>query len=199
LRALIDGETIADNNGRWWRLSDFAVIGASPPCKRGNGMSRGRWQNKRLEHPDLIEPTATLLKETGKPYVIENVPGERHKFDSHLMLCGTMFGLESKHGNQLRRHSYFEIYPHILILQPPCNHNKLSAIGVFGGGQHPARRKRVNGSGSIQKNDGFGIAERQRAMGIDWMRGRELNQAIPPAYTEYIGKQLIQALGLQSC
>lgn len=196
LRILIDGGSIVFSDGRKLSLDDIAAFGGSPPCQFDSIMSRGRWKEKRLKHKDLIKPTKSLLVETGRPYVIENVSGARHKYDSHLMLCGTMFGLQSDYGNQLRRHRYFEVFPHVLILPPPCAHNKLSAIGVFGGGQHPNRRKRSNGSGAQQKDDSFGVEQRKKAMGIDWMIGSELNQAIPPAYTEYIGRQLRGILGI---
>jgi DNA (cytosine-5)-methyltransferase 1 len=105
-----------------------------------------------------------------------------------------MFGLQSDYGNELQRHRYFEVFPHILIMQPPCNHNGLSAIGVYGGGQHPARGTRVNGSGASQIDDDFGIEQRKKAMNISWMTNAELTQAIPPAYTEFIGKKLLEIL-----
>lgn len=194
LQRLIDGEEIEMSDGRVIYLEDIAVIGASPPCKHDSGMSRGRWQEKRLKHPDLIKPTRKLLIKSGKPYVIENVAGARHKYQSHLMLCGTMFGLQSDYGNQLQRHRYFEVYPHVLILPPPCSHNGLSAIGVYGGGQHPNRRTRANGSGTKQAGDDFGIEQRKKAMGIDWMSSSELSQAIPPAYTHWLGKQLLKVI-----
>lgn len=174
----------------------FDVIAASPPCLFDNGLSRGRWKEKRLKHPDLIRPVRALLQKSGRPYVIENVAGARHKYDSHLMLCGTMFDLKSEFGNQLQRHRYFEIFPHILILQPPCQHNKLSTIGVYGGGQHPARRTRANGSAQEQVDDDFGVSQRRIAMGINWMPGSELNQAIPPAYTEFIGRKMRELLSI---
>jgi DNA (cytosine-5)-methyltransferase 1 len=182
-------------------IEEYDLIHASPPCKLDNVMSRGRWKEKRLKHADLIEPTIELLKETGKPYVVENVSGARHKFASHLMLCGTMFGLQTVQGNQLWRHRYFEIYPHILVLQPPCNHNTGSPIGVHGGGQHPNRRIRpvgVYGStgGSSDRDDKsfFGIEARREVMEISWMTNKELTQAIPPAYTRFISEQLIKHL-----
>lgn len=183
-------------------IDGFDVIHASPPCLLDNEMSRGRWQKKRLEHPDLIGPVRDLLIKTGKPYVIENVAGARHKFDSHLMLCGTMFGLETSHGNHLERHRYFEVFPHFLIMQRPCSHGRGSPIGVHGGGQHPKRRRlpaigvygNSGGSSSPAGTSFFGVDARREAMGIDWMTNDELSQAIPPKFTEYIGRKLLEAI-----
>jgi DNA (cytosine-5)-methyltransferase 1 len=113
-----------------------------------------------------------------------------------------MFGLQTKAGSQLRRHRYFEM-PWFNGLIIPCSHNKYSAIGVYGGGQNPDR-KRIpvtigvwGHAGGTSKRDGliqFGTKDRRDAMGIDWMTGNELSEAIPPVYTEYIGKYLMQAV-----
>jgi hypothetical protein len=99
-----------------------------------------------------------------------------------------MFGLQTSAGNQLWRHRLFET-PYIFDLIPPCSHSTASVIGVYGGGQHPARRTSAPKLETAELD--FGIKERRRAMGIDWMTGSELNQAIPPAYTAWIGERLI--------
>ena len=88
-------------------------------------------------------------------------------------------------------------------LTPTCQHNKASVIGVYGGRQNP-KRKRVpvtigayGHAGGTSERDGliqFGTQDRRDAMGIDWMTGDELSEAIPPAYTEYIGKLLASAV-----
>lgn len=166
-------------------LREFDFIWASPPCQKYSNMTRGRWKDRA--HPDLIAPIRQMLKESGKPYLIENVSGAARELQTPFMLCGTMLGLESKTGNQLLRHRYFES-PYLFSLTPPCAHNHLSAVGVYGGGQNPARRKRRPDL-SAEFVD-FGIVERRRAMGIDWMTGKELNEAIPPAYSRYIIKQI---------
>jgi DNA (cytosine-5)-methyltransferase 1 len=167
---------------------EFDAIHASPPCQAFSAMRKGRWQDR--EHPDLIEPIRALLKASGKPWVIENVRGA--PVDAAFVLCGTMFGLEAPCGAQLRRHRLFES-PHVsFVLIPPCQHNQYSAIGVYGGGQHPQRRY-----GGASTRDGimqFGTEARRIAMGIDWMTGNELSQAIPPAYTEFIGNRLLEAI-----
>lgn len=129
----------------------------------------------------------------------------REELKNPVMLCGSMFGLETRFGSQLRRHRLFETsFP--ISYVPECNHKKGSVIGVYGGGQHPGRRyhrddagelvaqrKRIpatitvtGNSGGSSNRDGiamFGTQDRRDAMGIQWMSGKELSQAIPPAYT----------------
>jgi DNA (cytosine-5)-methyltransferase 1 len=178
---------------------EFDFIHASPPCQRFSVMRRGRWQDR--EHPDLLTPTRELLGKIGRPYVIENVVGA--PLINPVMLCGTLFGLKTKAGSQLRRHRLFEIHPPLLVLTPQCLHaTEASVIGVYGGGQHPQRRRfpltiGVFGhSGGTSRRDYpdmdcFTTNDRRDAMGIDWMTGKELSEAIPPAYTEYIGKQVL--------
>ena len=176
--------------------AEFDVIHASPPCQAFSAMTNGRWKGRVKNHPDLIEPTRKLLREIGRPYVIENVIGA--PLIDPAMLCGTMFGLETETGNQLRRHRLFETsFPVSLV--STCRHNNYSAIGVYGGGQHPRRQshrrsaERPMYAGTPGDSD-FGVTARRKVMGIDWMSGKELNQAIPPAYTEFIGKQLVEHL-----
>jgi DNA (cytosine-5)-methyltransferase 1 len=149
------------------------------------------------EHPDLVEPTRAALKATGRPYVIENVPGA--PLVGSVTLCGTMFGLRTDEGHaELRRHRLFESDPFLFALLPPCHHNG-AVIGVYGGhGRDRRRSVTVTGhAGGRSVRDGtqqFSTPARREAMGIDWMTGNELSQAIPPAYTEFIGKQLIRHL-----
>lgn len=177
---------------------DFDVIHASPPCQAFSPL-QNMW-NSRDDHPDLIAPTRDRLKATGLPYVIENVPGA--PLLDHVTLCGSAFLLGCD-GAELRRHRNFEINPHP-VLVPPCYHfwaaetvtvaghtgNKLSVarrvIGVYGGHGRDQRRR--------ANTQDFSTADRKTAMGIDWMNGDELCQAIPPAYTEWIGQQLMAAL-----
>lgn len=183
----------------------FDAIHASPPCQRYSAMTKGIWQDRIESHPDLIEPTRELLQKIGKPYVIENVEGARAELVNPILLCGTMFGLQTRHGSQLRRHRYFEL-SHCFFLVPTCRHNKSSVIGVYGGGQNPARRRpatigvwgHAGGSSNRDNLISFGTDDRREAMGIDWMVGDELSEAIPPAYTEFIGKQLLQVVQAHS-
>ena len=163
-------------------LGDFDVIHASPPCQR---FMRARSFNKLRhnidwrDYPDLLTPCREMLSEAGIPYVIENVVGAPMRVD--VMLCGTMFGL------RVLRHRWFEISPRHLILTPPCNHN-----GTVKDGDYVC----------VINNGGLGItttpyakkADCVSAMGIDWMTRKEMTQAIPPAYTEFLGKAIIDTL-----
>jgi DNA (cytosine-5)-methyltransferase 1 len=172
-------------------LQGFDFIWASPPCQRYSVMTK-RW-GREGNHPDLVAPVRKLLRESRKPYCIENVVGA--PLENPVMLCGSMFGLQTKYGSQLRRHRLLECnFP---VAQMECKHNKGSVIGVYGGGQHPDRRVPATigiyghaGGGSTR--DGlafFSTQDRKDAMGIEWMVGDELSQAIPPAYSRYIGEQ----------
>lgn len=161
----------------WW---DFDVIHASPPCQK--------WtlaQNARKfadKHEDLIAPLRPLLEDTHLPYVIENVPKSPLRAD--LILCGTQFGLEYE-GFELRRHRVFELNWDFGALLPPCSH-VLPAAPVFG---HSASRdfRRLYGRD-------FNAEAKREIMGVQWMTREESREAIPPAFTEFIGTQLLAHL-----
>lgn len=181
----------------WWEQFDF--IWASPPCQRHSVMTK-RWGQEQVEnHPDLIEPVRQTLFSVRKPYCIENVVGAPLK--NPVMLCGSMFGLQTKYGSQLRRHRLFEC--NFKVVQPKCKHAKGSVIGVYGGGQHPDRRIPAtigvygNSGGSSNRDNllGFSTQDRKDAMGIQWMSGKELSQSIPPAYSKYIAEQFLMSKG----
>lgn len=164
----------------------FDAIHVSPPCLAYSVLRRA---NPDAVYADLIEPTRELLEATGLPFVIENVPGAPLR--DPMTLCGSMFGLGSG-DRQLRRHRLFEMS--FAMLQPQCQHAG-EAIGVYGGGptgrytfENGAKKDYYNRRGGYQGT----IAEKREAMGIDWMSASEINQAIPPAYTEFIGEQLIR-------
>jgi len=180
-------------------LSEFDFIWASPPCQAHSCMTK-RWGNRKIkEHLDLIPDTRKLLNASGVPYVIENVVGA--PLINPVMLCGSMFGLQTQHGSQLRRHRLFEATFPIEPLK--CKHNKGSVIGVYGGGQHPERRippticvcgHQRGKAGTGEEHLNFGIQDRRDAMGIQWMTGKELSQAIPPAYSKYIAEQFLKSI-----
>lgn len=159
------------------KFGDYAVIHASPPCQPYCDL-RDMWNAK--EHSDLVGPIRARLLEIGTPYVIENVEGA--PLLNALRLCGTSFRLRTSLGAELRRHRLFEISPY-LLLSPMCSHARGGAvIGVYGGHGRDRRRK--------ANTQDFPTWARREAMGIDWMTGTELSQAIPPAYTHWIGTQL---------
>jgi DNA (cytosine-5)-methyltransferase 1 len=186
LEELIDGDGVP-----------FDAIHASPPCQAFTAL---RTMHNAKVHADLLTRTRELLQESALPYVIENVPGAPMN-GSHVTLCGTALGLGTGDA-ELWRHRHFESsFP---ILVPPCQHRAASrVIGVYGG--HGRDRRRVVGvygsSGGRSRRDGtqgFSVSERSEAMGIDWMTGTELSQAIPPAYTEHIGAYLMDEVQRRS-
>jgi DNA (cytosine-5)-methyltransferase 1 len=158
--------------------AEFDVIHASPPCQR---FCVGT--PDRSIHPDLIGVTREALIKSGKPYVIENVPAAPLKIS--FMLCGSMFGLRSTNGTVIQRHRIFEA-PWFVGLTPTCNHESGNTITVTGHGTTSGNRA------TLGRN--VPVAEMQSAMGIDWMNRDELSQAIPPAYTLWIGKRIMEAM-----
>lgn len=176
----------------------FDCIHASPPCQAFTKL-KSLHQNDSTyteRHLDLIDLVRSLLMATGKPYVIENVPGA--PLVDYITLCGTMFGLRTSCGAELRRHRLFET--NWLCMAPPPCHHLGRVIGVYGtGAAMEGKRTRkatitITGhatqSGKGMTRHCFPTEESRRAMGIDWMTRGELSQAIPPAYTEYVGRQL---------
>jgi len=185
-------------------ISRFDFIWASPPCQAHTAL---KTMHNAKKHDDFVPATRKLLIESGKPYCIENVPGAPLRAD--LILCGTMFGLGTG-GAELWRHRLFETnLP--LILVPCCNHYARGGgvIGVYGGHGRDRRRTKARvvgvygGSGgssgsSVRRGiQQFSVEERAEAMGIDWMTGAELSQAIPPAYSEYIGREAMRFINAQ--
>jgi DNA (cytosine-5)-methyltransferase 1 len=163
---------------------EFDAIHASPPCQHASDL---RHMHKGKVYPELIEPTRELLIKTGKPYVIENVEGA--KLLEPLTLCGSAFGLgawcNDGKWHQLRRHRLFECS--FFFLVRPCQHRG-KPVGVYGnGGGNKARVE----AGLVNGMTGT-ASERKEAMKIDWMTRAELSQAIPPAYTEFIGQRLME-------
>lgn len=163
----------------------FDAIHASPPCPRYSSMTKVA--GDPTSHPDLIGPTRELLKATGLPYVIENVPGA--PLLEPVRLCGSSLGLGANcrdgKWRQLRRHRYFE--SNMPLMVPGCVHEG-EPIGVYGNGG--GQQKTVWNGGP---NRGYMAtkAEAAEALGIDWMIKTELSNSIPPAYTELIGAQLL--------
>lgn len=171
---------------------EFDAIHASPPCQVYSKTAVAH----NAVHPDLLLPTRAALQEVGRPYVIENVEGA--PLIDPLILCGTEFGLRAADVDgvllALRRHRLFESSMW-LWGRGGCQHDSTLVAGVYGGSRHEKPEHRDN----PERRGGYTPALRVRAelLGIDWkMNEHELNQAIPPVYTEHIGRQLIEALGM---
>jgi DNA (cytosine-5)-methyltransferase 1 len=170
-------------------LRGFDFIWSSPPCQAHSSM---RLLHNAKRHEDLIGPTRELLIASGRPYVIENVVGAPLR--NPIMLCGTMFGLETLCGAELRRHRLVETsFP---ILSPQCQHKPgARVIGIYGG--HYRNRRRPTGSHHMPQTD-FTSADARHAMGVDWtVTGDELSQAIPPAYSRFVGTVWLRTYALE--
>jgi DNA (cytosine-5)-methyltransferase 1 len=154
-------------------LRSFDFIWASPPCQDYSALKR--FSNK--ERGKLIPAVRAMLQDSGIPYVIENVVGS--DLINPIRLCGSMFGLG------VWRHRLFEM-SHRPTLDPQCNHSACpKPIDVTGtGGPFKGIRKKSGGGISRKPNN---LAHAREVMGIDWMSRKELSQAIPPAFAEYIG------------
>jgi DNA (cytosine-5)-methyltransferase 1 len=161
-----------------WPLDGYDAIHASPPCQ--DHMRKHVPAALRPGNGWMLPATRARLQQAGVPWIIENVPGAEMRVD--FKLCGCMFGLP-----RLRRERWFETSPQMFDLRPPCHHTGL-AIGVTGTGPGRKGEKRIYGDRWPT------MADWRAAMGIDWMRASEMTQAIPPAYTEYIGRHLLAAL-----
>ncbi len=165
----------------------FDAIHASPPCQYHSEMQS---MNKNQDaHQELIGPTRELLEQTGLPYIIENVAGALDTMHDPFQLCASSFGLGWVRGDgeefALRRHRLFETnWP--IGLVPPCAHQRRS-LGIYGDHVRFGRR-----SSDGELSGGAAIAAASEAMGIDWMNWKELREAIPPAYTEFIGGEMMR-------
>ncbi len=161
-------------------LAGFDAVHASPPCQRYT-KGAGRW-GTRSRHADLIAPVRRRLLRAGVPYVIENVEQARAHLRTPIRLCGTMFGLG------VFRHRLFESS---VTLTAPAHVRHSGRVG-------DGRYFTVAGhTGGHSTRDGWVGGTRddwRAAMGIGWMMAAELAEAIPPAYTEHVGRQLIAHL-----
>ena len=164
------------------------VVHASPPCQAYS-------DTKTLhgyEYPDLVDPVRDRLRAAGLPYVLENVEGaplrRQSTFDepdaAGILVCGSAFGL------RVRRHRLFE--SNVPLEGLACRHvEQGTPIDVTGGG--PSTKARTDGVGGRTRKPRT-LAEARAAMGMDWGTRAELNQAIPPAYTEFVGRQILRVL-----
>jgi DNA (cytosine-5)-methyltransferase 1 len=167
-------------------IASFDVIHASPPCQSYSDLAK---RNRNADQwPRLIEPVREMLRASGRLYVIENVEGA--PIMDPVVLCGTMFA-----SLRVIRHRLFE--SNIELSAPAHKRHPL----VF------THDKRKSHYGTLDQDVSFvqvtgggncSIANARDAMGIDWMNKAELNEAIPPAYTEHLGKQIMRFLVVES-
>ena len=154
------------------------AIHASPPCQWGTAYRR---------RPDHVKPslnlvgrTSDLLLAAGVPYVIEQPWVNRRELHEPIKLCGSSFGLD------VQRHRAFE--SNVPMLPPPCDHDWQTP-------RFPPATNRTNLRRTVEVGVWrIPLADQLRAMGIDWMDLEELSEAIPPAYTEWIGRELLASL-----
>lgn len=158
-------------------LKSFDVIAASPPCQTHSITQHLRnAQGKSTDKIDLIPQTREALIESGKPYVIENVPGS--PLVNPIQMCGSSFGLK------VRRHRLFE--SNLQLKGSVCNHKEQGKpVGIYG-----SMRDEIPNGGHTAKS----IEQAREAMGIDWMIWGELVEAIPPIYTKEIGTQILDLI-----
>jgi DNA (cytosine-5)-methyltransferase 1 len=162
-------EIAADKFFHGWM--SFDAIHASPPCQAYSVATRDK-----TGHPDMVAGVRELLQATGLPYVIENVPGAPLK--DAVVLCGSSFNL------RVRRHRLFETNWPLMV--PPCAHViQGQPVGVYGEG---------SSKGQVRGRKVDNEAEALDAMEMPWADRKGATQAIPPAYTEFIGTQLMAYL-----
>ena len=162
-----------------WKWREFDAIHASPPCQAYTRKSStwGRARVNEITHPDLVGITREALIATGLPYVIENVVGAPIR--GELMLCGSMFGL------QIQKHRLFEANWGLPLAPAECYH-----VGLYnpwqGAGRSAEKFRLAQDTPWLPSSGG---ASRKAGYTGD------LSNAIPPAYTEFIGRALIERIG----
>lgn len=176
------GDRFVQADAMTFNLSGFDFVHASPPCQRFSDLAH---RNGNADAwPDLIAPIRARLVAAGVPYVIENVEGA--PLVDAVMLCGTMFP-----GLRVLRHRLFECsFP---VTAPAHGRHPL----VFTHDRRKAHHGWLDQDTAFVQVTGGGnasVANKQAAMGIDWMIGRELNEAIPPAFTKWIGNAFAASL-----
>ncbi len=163
-------------------LEGYDAYSASPPCQEYSTSFNTMSRYSKNRYPKLLDAVRQMLIDTGQPYVIENVVGSKYKptqkegLQAHY-LCGTMFQKE------YHRHRLFETS--FLWLSPGKCRGKV--IPKYGTGIRNRTMTLAHESKAI-------VQAAAREFEIDWMIQAELTEAIPPAYTEYIGKYLLKAL-----
>lgn len=159
------------------RLQDFDYVWASPKCQDSSPL---RFRTKK-RYEQQIPWVREMLVASGRPYTIENVPGSPLGY--YITLCGEMFGLRTIRHRRFET-SWLMFQPH----HPPhtaATSTKKRRHG-FDRGMH------ISITGDVGSWCG------PACMGIDWMTGNELSQAIPPAYSEFVGRAALAHMNLRA-
>ena len=159
-----------------WPLERVDAIHASPPCQAFTTMAN----RARLDHVDLLTPTIERFASLEIPWVVENVAGASALMPNAFRLAGAMFGLG------VHRPRYF--MSNMLILTPAMTAPPSSSIGVYG--KCDGRRLWTNTDGTVYRAAAT-LEDARTAMGMGWADWHGTKEAIPPAYTEHIGAQLL--------
>ena len=168
-------------------LARFDAVHASPPCQAYSTMgnrSRAEGRRRSPPPPDLLAPMLALLASWELPYIVENVAGAKALMPNAVILSGGMFGL------RVHRPRFF--VSNVLLLTPPRSAPPADGIGVYGK-DHDGRRlwnRKSNGTYRAPRS----LDEAQEAMGMPWGDWHGVKEAIPPAYSEYLGSQLLAAV-----
>jgi DNA (cytosine-5)-methyltransferase 1 len=165
-----------DGREREMLIGDFVAAHASPPCqlftayrRKGHGVGDG--------YLNLIPETRGMLEMTLLPWIIENVEQAKSELRDPVRVCGSSFELD------VRRHRLFE--SNVPLTVPPCDHSWQTPRFTPASNRTNLRRTVEVGVWRIP------LDVQRKAMGIEWMELRELSEAIPPAYTEWLGRQLL--------
>lgn len=163
-------------------IVEFDAIHASPPCQSYSQATRNLWgAAQAATHPDLLGPVRDELRRIGLPYVIENVEGS--PILASVMLCGTMFGLP------LRKHRWFETSFDILLAPASCGDHR-NVYNPWKGAPGVRSIEKYRAAQETPWMPAEGGASRKTAH----RTGADINDAIPPAYTEWVGTQLLHAI-----
>ena len=169
-------------------LNGFDFIHASPPCQDYSPGSR-YGVDSRGAHHRLIIPTRDRLKANGAPWILENVRGAHEDMYNPVRLCGTSLGL------RVQRHRLFDS-SHLFFSAGPCNHRPYDVSVRCKRSEYLLAYTQVvtrNGI-CVHRPPDCPKSVAQVAMGIDWMTTLEMGEAIPPAYTEWLGRQMFTAI-----
>lgn len=176
LERLIDGLPLQFDKSLLLWLHDVRAIHASPPCQAHTKA----WKINKREHPRLIAPTRDLLEATRKRYVIENVEEARGELVKPVMLCGETFGIETY------RHRLFETnWP----LDQPEHLEHTARTTKMG-------RAPVDGEYMHVVGNFSGVERARGVMGMPWANRDGLREAIPPVYSEYVGRRMLEHLAV---